>query len=87
MRAKTKVGNSKQNTFLARRIAEEVDRFEMIVSDEKTESYVGNDPRTNTPLHIVFVNNTRSAGDGSYENPYSSLLMAQNNSQPGDSRR
>ena len=84
VKVKTKGISSKTSTFLARRIAQEVDRFEMIVSTGRNNEVVGNDPRTNEPLHIVFVNNTRTSGDGSFESPYALLSSAESNSSPGD---
>ena len=84
IRTKTKGMTSKQSIFLARRLAQEVDRFEMIVSDKHGIYVTGEDPRSETPLNIVFVDNTKASGDGSFEAPYDTLIAAQDNSSPGD---
>ncbi len=68
---------------LADRITENVDRFEIIVTDHHNTQTVAKDPRTSNDLYIVFVDNTKSGGDGTAESPYSTLQAAQNNSAPG----
>lgn len=73
-----------QARALALRLAESVDRFEMIVSSSHSIESIGEDPRTQTPLHIVFVDNTKTQGDGSFEAPYSSLSEAEDASHIGD---
>ncbi len=76
--------SQRQEIELTRRIAEEVDRFEIIVTKKHVVDFIGEDPRTKQPLTIVFVDNTTSSGDGTAEHPYNTLSAAQNNSAPWD---
>jgi hypothetical protein len=69
---------------LSRRIAQEVDRFEIIVADHHPIDSVARDIRTNKPLYIVFVDNSNVGGDGTAESPYGFLKTAERNSSVGD---
>jgi hypothetical protein len=70
---------------LCRRIAEEVDRFEMIVTTKHAVDSAARDLRTGKELFIVFVNNTASsAGHGTASSPYKTLAMAELHSSPND---
>jgi len=70
---------------LCKRIAEEVDRFEMIVTTKHPIDSAATDPRTGDPLFIVFVNNMASKnGNGTAESPFPTLLGAQLKSSPKD---
>ncbi len=62
---------------LAQRLAEPVDRFEIIVTDSYNIQTIAKNPHTGNDLHIVFVDNTNSGGDGTAENPYGTLLDAE----------
>ncbi|MBM3197883.1 MAG: hypothetical protein FJZ58_01335 [Chlamydiae bacterium] len=73
-----------QRSRLAHNISEEVDRFEMIVTNPYHTDSVGKDPRTNNPLHIVFVNNTASSGSGTAEHPFNTLQEAQDHASTWD---
>ena len=43
------------------------------------------DPLTGQPLHFIFVNNTNpNAGNGTFEDPFNTLMAAQNGSHPND---
>ena len=84
IQAKTKRRPSSKDLALAGRLAEKVDRFEMIVSDRYNQNYAGKDPRTGKQLHIIFVDNLKSGGNGTSEHPYGSLSSAEENSSPGD---
>jgi hypothetical protein len=65
---------------LANRLTEKVDRFEIIVTDKYVTQSIAKNPDTGENLFIVFVDNTLSGGDGTAENPYSTLSAAENNS-------
>ncbi|MBS0615289.1 MAG: inverse autotransporter beta domain-containing protein [Verrucomicrobia bacterium] len=69
---------------LEKRLIEPVERFEIIPIGHHTQKSPALDPTTGDPLHFVFVDNARGSSDGSYENPYPTLIEAQNNSSPGD---
>lgn len=69
---------------LAQRITEPVNRFEIIVTDHYNTQTTALDVRTKKDLYMVFVDNTNSGGNGTAENPYSTLSAAENNSGPGD---
>ena len=78
---------NRQKLALARRLAEEVDRFEMIVTTKHPINSIAKDPRTGDNMHIVFVNNQtydQGEGDGTAESPYTSLRKAEENSSPWD---
>ncbi len=78
---------NKQKLALARRLSEEVDRFEMIVSTKHPINSIARDPRTGNDLHIVFVNNQtydQGKGHGTAESPYTSLVEAEKHSAPWD---
>lgn len=78
---------NKQKLVLGRRLSEEVDRFEMIVSTKHPINSIAQDPRTGENLHIVFVNNQtydQGEGNGTAESPYTSLHKAETNSSPWD---
>lgn len=70
---------------LCRRIAEEVDRFEMIVTTKHPIDSVATNLQSNDPIFMVFVNNTASSrGNGTAEAPFSRLVDAELHSAPGD---
>jgi hypothetical protein len=70
---------------LANRIAESVDRFEIIVTDHHNIQTPALDPRTKEDLYIVFVNNLApSGGNGTAEAPFSTLAAAESASAPGE---
>ncbi len=78
---------NRQKLALARRLAEEVDRFEMIVTTKHPINSIAKDPRTDDNMHIIFVNNQtydQGDGDGTAESPYTSLRKAEENSSPWD---
>lgn len=66
------------------RLVESVDRFEIIPIASHTKRGPALDPTTGEPLFFVFVDNQRGSSDGSFENPYPTLIEAQNNSRPGN---
>ncbi len=65
------------------RALQKVDRNEIIVVDKKKTRSVAIDPATGLPYNFVFVNNT-SSSNGTFESPYPTLLLAQNNSKAHD---
>ena len=69
---------------LAERITEEVNRFEIIVTDHYNTETPAINARTKKELYLVFVDNTSSGGNGTAETPYNTLIAAQNNSSIGD---
>ncbi len=84
VRTKTKGMTRSQTNALANRITEEVDRFEMIVSDTHKKKSIGRDPRTGHPMYIVFVNNMKENGNGTFQSPYNSLKKAESHSSAGN---
>lgn len=84
IQTKTKGRRNSRDLALADRLAEKVNRFEMIVSDKYAQNYAGKDPRTGEQLNIIFVNNLESGGNGTSEHPYGSLSAAEAHSSPGD---
>lgn len=83
VKARTKGLSCETRIALADRITENVDRFEIIVTDKHNTQTVALDPRTGDALSIVFVDNSKSGGNGTAEDPYSTLQAAQFGSQPG----
>jgi hypothetical protein len=83
-RVKTSRGNlsCRQELALASRYVEPVSRFEMIVTHEHRTETPALDPRTKQPLYIVFVDNTKTGGNGTAEMPFGTLLEAQTYSSP-----
>lgn len=71
------------NDFSTSRMVEPVGREEIIVSGEENQSSVAIDPATGQPYHFVFVNNT-SHSAGTFESPYPTLALAQENSKTRD---
>ena len=65
------------------RLAESVDRFEIIVTNTKRKKTVAVDPLTGQTLKFIFVDNT-SHSLGTFESPYPTLTQAQNASAPGN---
>lgn len=84
IKTKTKRMSREQTNALANRITEEVDRFEMIVSDRHRKDSIGRDPRTGHPLYILFVDNTKENGNGTFQSPYNSLKKAEHHSSAGN---
>jgi|GEM_PF-2498936 len=85
---RVKIGNPERScyteTALSRNLTDPVSRFEMIVTHLHQDTEIGLDPRTGQPLSIVFVNNTATSGNGTAEDPYSTLLAAETNSSKGE---
>jgi hypothetical protein len=67
--------------FLNARMVQPVERQEIIVVKDETNSAI--DPATGNPYNFVFVNNT-SNSKGTYESPYPTLKLAQDNSKVND---
>lgn len=65
------------------RMVQPVGRQEIIPVKSKRKKTRATDPVTGEPLFFVFVNNT-SSSLGTFESPYPTLLLAQENSKPGD---
>lgn len=65
------------------RMVQPVDRQEIIVIDKKEQCCVAIDPVTDEPYNFVFVDN-ESHSEGTYESPYPTLALAQQNSEVGD---
>lgn len=70
-------------SMLASRMVQPVERQEIIVQGSKKQNSIAIDPTTNEPFYFVFVDNT-SHSNGTYESPYPTLTLAQDNSKPGD---
>ncbi len=75
---------------LAMRFMQPVQRDEIIVASrkhKKTEDHaigMGINPATGLPVNAIFVNNTNpNPGDGTFENPFNQLLLAQAAAGPG----
>jgi hypothetical protein len=68
---------------LISRMVQPVGRQEIIPVGSKRKNSVATNPTTGAPLFFVFVDNT-SHSNGTYESPYPTLLLAQENSGPGD---
>ncbi len=64
------------------RALQRVDRMEIIPVGKQHLRSKAINPSTGSPYYFVFVNNT-SHSLGTYESPYPSLVLAQNNSAPG----
>lgn len=69
--------------LLFSRMAQPVERQEIIVVGKTQLCAAAIDPTTCKPFNVVFVNNT-SHSLGTYESPYPTLALAQMNSNPGD---
>lgn len=67
---------------LDRRRIQPVIRNEIIVLDHKHKYSAAKNPFTGLPYYFVFVNNT-SSSEGTFESPYPSLELAEQNSAPG----
>jgi hypothetical protein len=84
-----KFKNCDDSYFIAKRLFQDVERQEIIVLDELNEirnrsaTSVAINPLTKQPYHFVFVSNT-SSSLGSYESPYPTLALAEQNSSAGD---
>ncbi len=84
-----KLKNCSSPCLLAQRIVQDVVRQEIIVIDKTRRTKVSNllspsiDPLTGSPYFFVFVDNT-SNSQGTYESPYPTFALAQQNSNPGD---
>lgn len=78
--------------WLDTRLVQAVHRNEIIVTKSRCQHTVKQDPDrlaidpdTGQPVNFIFVNNTNlNPGDGSFDNPYNTLQLAQNNSTTGD---
>lgn len=69
---------------LEERLVDAVSRFEIIVADKHKRKALALNPVTGVPYYFVFVNNTSPDGNGTFEDPFGTLLAAQINSSPGD---
>jgi hypothetical protein len=69
---------------LARRAVQPVDRSEIIVLDHKRSRSIAINPETNSPWVFWFVDNTSMGDDGTFEQPFPTLLQAQNASDPNE---
>ncbi|MDR3478403.1 MAG: right-handed parallel beta-helix repeat-containing protein [Gammaproteobacteria bacterium] len=65
------------------RMIQPVKREEIIVSHHRNKCSAAIDPTTGRPLHFVFVDNT-SHSNGTYESPFPTLALAQENSGIND---
>lgn len=59
-----------------------VERFEPVILKKESKKFIAKDG-SGAPLNFVFVNNL-SGSDGTFEDPFATLLDAQNNSGMGD---
>jgi len=73
--------------ILLDRLYQPVEKQEIIVLSNKTKHFdiqeVAIDPTTELPWFVIFVDNTADPA-GTFEDPYNTLLLAQNNSKPND---
>lgn len=72
-----------QQIALQRWLYDPPNRNEIIVLDTKEKTRAAIDPESGLPFFFLFVDNT-SSSDGTFENPYSTLLAAELNSEPGN---
>lgn len=84
IKEKTKGLSCETIESLQERFVEQVPRFEILVVNTHRKKSIGLNPATGLPINFIFVDNMRGSSDGSFENPYATLVQAQNNSQPGD---
>jgi hypothetical protein len=79
------VAHSSCDTYnaLSSRLVQPVIRQEIIVVDQRRKCAPAIDPTTGKPFNFVFVDNT-SHSLGTYESPYPTLVLAQDNSTIGD---
>lgn len=84
-----KLEKCSSSCLLAQRIVQDVQRQEIIVVDKMRQTNVSEvisaaiDPLTGDPYFFVFVDNT-SNSQGTYESPYPTFALAEENSSPGD---
>ena len=71
------IAHCRDRSQVLRRMTQDVDRFEIILIQRETITFKVPD------LTFVFVDN-RSSSDGTFESPFPTLLLAQQNSKPGD---
>ena len=76
--------NRNKQDKLSFHMTSSVDRFEIIPKDHKKRKAIAQNPITGQPFYFIFVDNLRGHSDGSFENPFATLLEAQNGSQPND---
>lgn len=69
--------------FSRSRMLQSAERQEIIVVNNHDDKSIAIDPVTHKPYYVVFVDNT-SHSAGTFESPYSTLAIAQNNSSVGD---
>lgn len=53
-------------------------------TQRKTKNILTDPSGSNTPIRFLFVSNTATSGDGSFEKPFASLKEAEGHSNPGD---
>jgi len=74
--------------LLLDRLYQPVEKQEIIVLSDYKKRFdhteVAIDPDTNLPWFVLFVNNTSTNPIGTFENPFNTLILAQNDSSPGD---
>lgn len=82
---KSKDGSEEYFSF-TKKIHQPVQRREIIALDKKSRTWSANDPSEgNTPLNFIFVDNSlKEEGKGTFESPYNSLSLAENNSKTED---
>lgn len=73
-------GKTRKDNLDCRKI-QPVVRHEIIALNHKHKHPIAINPETNSPYFFVFVDNT-SSSKGTFESPFPSLLLAQNNSSP-----
>jgi len=86
---KAKKGGRSSSCLLSQRLVQDVARQEIIVVDKMRKTTSSDvissaiDPLTGNPYFLVFVDNT-SHSLGTYESPYPTFALAQENSKAGD---
>jgi hypothetical protein len=70
--------------WINERALQRVDRNEIIVIDDHKVKSNAINPRTGQPYHFLFVDNTSNHSDGTFEDPFATLLEAQAASAPSD---
>jgi len=82
-KVKKRGGSCKRACILNDRMLQPVYRQEIIVIDNTKKQNIAINPATGLPFFFVFVDNTSSSA-GTYESPYPTLTLAQDNSSPND---
>lgn len=74
---------NKSPLFSVKQMLEPVERQEIITISNREKIASAIDPETGNPFYFIFVDNM-SHSEGTFESPYPTLLLAQNNSKIGD---